>query len=70
MLQGYLNQSKELHDDFLSSETNYQTVDSISSLWEIEKAVLEAEYEIHHRQQNIIIPLAGLLSLCQLVKIP
>jgi maltose alpha-D-glucosyltransferase/alpha-amylase len=65
MLQGYLNQSKELHDDFLPSETNYQTVDSISSLWEIEKAILEAKYEIHHRQQNIIIPLAGLLSLCQ-----
>ncbi|MCJ7770049.1 hypothetical protein MUP37_00560, partial [Candidatus Bathyarchaeota archaeon] len=65
MLQGYLNQSKELHDDFLPPETNYQTVDSISSLWEIEKAILEAKYEIHHRQQNIIIPLAGLLSLCQ-----
>ena len=65
MLEGYLKQSKELNDGFLPSETDYQTVDSISRLWELEKAILEAEYEIHHRQQNIIIPLAGILSLCQ-----
>jgi maltose alpha-D-glucosyltransferase/alpha-amylase len=65
MLEGYLNQSKVLHDGFLPPETDLQKVDSISRLWELEKAILEARYEVHHRLQNIIIPIAGLLSLSQ-----
>lgn len=62
MIEGYLAEVERLGDNFFS-EANFETANSIIKLWELEKAILEAKYEFHHRPQNLIIPLAGLLTL-------
>jgi len=66
MIEGYLAAVERLGDRFLSEtgKTEFETTDSVVKLWEIEKALLEARYELHHRPQNLTIPLAGLLTLC------
>lgn len=67
MIEGYLAEVGRLGDGFLSErgKVEFGAVDSIVGVWEVEKALLEAIYELHHRPQNLIIPLAGLLTLCQ-----
>jgi predicted trehalose synthase len=64
MIQAYLTKADRLGDKLLSTKAGYDEVDSMIRLWEIEKVILEANYELHHRPQNLIIPLAGLLTLC------
>jgi len=66
MIEGYLAAVERSGGEFLSKrgKVEFEGVDSIVRLWEIEKALLEARYELHHRPQNLIIPLAGLLMLC------
>jgi maltose alpha-D-glucosyltransferase/alpha-amylase len=66
MIEGYLVEAERLGDHFLSVEGQIDsvTVDSVTRFWEMEKALLEARYELHHRPQYLIIPLAGFLALC------
>ncbi|MCJ7635278.1 hypothetical protein MUP77_23175 [Candidatus Bathyarchaeota archaeon] len=64
MIQAYLTKADSLGDKLLSTKVGYDEVDSMIRLWEIERVILEANYELHHRPQHLIIPLAGLLTLC------
>ncbi len=64
MIQAYLTKADSLGDKLLSNMVGYDEIDSIVRLWEIERVIMETNYELHHRPQHLIIPLAGLLTLC------
>jgi predicted trehalose synthase len=65
MIQGYMAEAERLGDHFITvgGRIDSVTVNSITRFWEIEKALLEAMYELHHRPKYVIIPLAGFLAL-------
>ena len=64
MIQAYLTKADSLGDKLLSTKVGYDEVDSMIRLWEIERAIMEVNYELHHRPPHLLIPLAGLLTLC------
>jgi predicted trehalose synthase len=65
MIEGYLAEAERLGDHFITvgGRIDSVTVNSVTRFWEMEKALLEARYELHHRPQYLIIPLAGFLAL-------
>lgn len=65
MIEGYLTEAERFGDHFVSvgGRTDSLSVDSVTRFWEMEKALLEARYELRHRPQYLIIPLVGFLAL-------
>lgn len=65
MLQGYLDAIRMSSSRLLScyEKVGFEAVDSIVKIWELEKAILELNYELSHRPENVLIPLVGVLGL-------
>jgi maltose alpha-D-glucosyltransferase/alpha-amylase len=65
MLQGYLDVVNVSNSRLLSGyeRMGSEAVDSIVRIWELEKAVLELNYELSYRPENVLIPLVGVLGL-------
>jgi len=65
MVEGYMDAINASGSYLFScyEGVGFEAVDSVVKLWELEKAVLELNYELVHRPENVLIPLVEILTL-------
>ncbi len=65
MIEGYMETVNASESRLLSGfgKLVFEAIDRMVGIWELEKALLELNYELSYRPENVLIPIVGILAL-------